>query len=114
MVSRFNEGFEEHGIKVEHHMPDGDGVYMKRVDIPSGKVLHNHVHTFTHKSILAKGTALVAVDGQASEVTGPAVLTIEKGVQHSVEALTDITWFCIHASDEQDEEKIDHTLVGEN
>jgi quercetin dioxygenase-like cupin family protein len=114
LVTEFNKGFDEAGIQVFHHMPESDGVYMKRIDVPAGVELHNHKHTFTHKSILAQGAARVTADGESKVVIGPAVMTIEKGVQHKVEALSDIVWFCIHASDETDPEKIDHTLVEEN
>lgn len=114
MVTKFNIGFDEHGVGLHHHMPDEDGVYMKEIRLPAGKELFNHKHTFTHKSILAAGEAIVKVEGkQDCHVTGPVVLTIEKGLQHSVVALTDVTWFCIHASEETDPEKIDHTLVKE-
>lgn len=113
-MNEFNKGFDETGITVHHHMPESDGVYMKRIDVPVGVELHNHKHTFTHKSILASGMARVTADGESMVYRGPAVLTIEKGVQHKVVALTDIVWFCVHASDETDPEKIDHTLVEEN
>ena len=114
MVNEFNKGFDEAGIEVTHHMPEDDHVYMKRIDVPAGTELHNHKHTFTHKSILALGTARVTADGESQVINGPAVMTIKKGVQHKVEALSDIVWFCIHASDETDPENIDHTLVEEN
>jgi hypothetical protein len=115
MVTKFNVDFDEHGVGLYHHMPESDGVYMKEIHLPAGKELFNHKHTFTHKSILAKGEAIVRVEGgEDQRVTGPVVLTITKGLQHSVVAITDVTWFCIHASDESDPEKIDHTLVEEN
>ena len=115
MVTEFNVGFEEHGVGLVHHMPEGDGVYMKEIHIPKGKELFNHKHSFTHKSILASGTGIVRTEGgEESVVIGPAVLTINKGVQHSVVAVTDVIWFCVHATDETDPDKIDHTLVEEN
>lgn len=113
-MTQFNQGFDDAGIVLTHHMPEGDGVYMKRVDVPAGQTLHNHIHTFTHKSILAVGCARVTANGKPEVVHGPAVLTIERGVQHQVEAITNITWFCIHATNETDPENIDHTLVGES
>lgn len=114
MVTEFNQGFDELGISVRHHMPGQDGVYMKQVFVPAGVELHNHTHTFTHKSLLASGTARVTSGAETKEVYGPCVLTIERGVPHKVEAVTDIIWFCIHATDEQDADRIDHTLVGKD
>jgi quercetin dioxygenase-like cupin family protein len=113
-MTEFNVGFEEHGIRVTHHMPDQDGVYAKEVFIPSGKELRNHSHTFTHKSILASGRAVVRAGRVEQFLVGPVLINLKEGVEHSIRAVTDVTWFCLHASDETDPEKIDHTLVQEN
>ena len=111
VVSEFNVGFEEHGVAVHHHMPGGDGIYAKEVTIPAGVELKSHAHTFTHKSILACGKAIVRAGDAEALVEGPAVLTITQGVPHSVRAITDVTWFCLHATNESDPERIDHTLI---
>ncbi len=113
-MTEFNVGFEEHGIEVEHFMPGSDGVYIKKVKIPAGKVLAMHSHTFTHKSVLAAGNAVLDVDGELRAIEGPSVLEVERGKAHSVTAVTDCVWLCIHATDEQDPALIDHTLVQEN
>lgn len=113
-MKAFNVGFEEHGIEVEHFMPGADGVYIKKVKIPAGKALAMHTHTFTHKSVLAAGTAWLSVDGEPKLLEGPAVLQVEQGKEHSVTAVTDCVWLCIHATDEQDPGRIDHTLVKES
>lgn len=111
-MSNFNTDFELHGVDVVHLMPSSDdGVYIKRVDIPAGVVLENHSHTFTHKSILAIGRAIVCANGVSREIIGPTEQVIERGVPHSVEALTPCVWYCIHATDETDPRKIDHTLI---
>ncbi|MFM7009753.1 MAG: hypothetical protein ACKO0Z_10545 [Betaproteobacteria bacterium] len=115
MVTEFNVDAEQHGVDLLHHMPADDGVYMKEIRVPSGKEIFPHLHSFTHKSILATGDAVIRKHGSEDLiVSGPYVVTIERGVQHSVVALTDIVWFCVHATDEQDHKKIDHTLVGED
>lgn len=108
----FNQNFDALGIELTHHMPDdGSGVYIKETRIPAGTALEMHTHTFTHKSVLCCGRVRVTVNGHAAELTGPAVLTVRRGEQHRVEALTDATWLCVHATDECDPEAIDHTLV---
>jgi len=117
-MSEFNQGFEEHGIGIEHFMPNpgaGDSVYIKRVSIPAGKVLHNHTHTFTHKSVLLAGSVMLkAGDSPARLIKAPVVLTIMSGVPHQVEALTDAEWLCIHATTETDPDNIDFSLVRED
>ncbi len=109
----FNQGFDESGINLIHHMPDdGSGVYIKETFIPKGMALDMHTHTFTHKSVLAAGSVLLTAGGVQMIVNAPAVMTILTGVPHRVQAMTDATWLCIHATDETDPERIDHTLIG--
>lgn len=112
MSEQFNIGIDESGVGIAHHMPDdGSGVYIKETVIPAGARLAMHVHTFTHKSVLCSGRVALVVDGVRREVQAPAVLVMKHGSSHEVEALTDAVWLCIHASDELDPERIDHTLV---
>lgn len=111
-MSEFNKDFEALGIDLMHHMPDdGSGVYIKQTRIPAGVKLQMHTHTFTHKSVLCSGKVLLRVDGEILPVQGPAVLTVKEGQAHEVEAVTEAVWLCIHATDELDPERIDHTLV---
>lgn len=103
------DALEQHGVGIEHHF--GGGVYAKETLIPAGKVLTQHRHRFDHLSILASGVARVSVDGVAREVVGPACLLIEAGKVHEVEALSDVVWFCVHATDCTDPAQVDHELV---
>lgn len=100
------------GVRIRHHFgDDGSKVYIKETFIPAGVRLPLHSHTFTHKSVLASGRALLRVGGDASRIADLRILTIPQGTQHEIEAETDCTWLCIHATDEADAEYIDMTLV---
>lgn len=94
---------------IEHHF--SSGVYAKETRIPAGLALVQHKHAFDHLSILASGTVELSVDGVTREVTGPACLTIEAGKHHGVKALTDAVWYCVHATDCTDVEKVDEVLI---
>jgi quercetin dioxygenase-like cupin family protein len=108
----FAAQFEALGGDLRHHMPDdGSGVYIKETRIPAGVKLDMHVHSFTHKSVLASGRVRVTVGPQVRELEGPAVLTVREGVPHAVEAITPAVWLCIHATAESDADNIDHALV---
>lgn len=96
-------------MTIEHHF--GGGVYAKEAAIPAGSILVQHKHTFDHLSILASGTVEVLVDGERLELTGPACLTIKANKHHGVKALTDVVWFCIHATECADVEHIDEALI---
>ena len=44
-------------------------------------------------------------------LVGPCVVELDAGVNHSLEAVTDILWFCVHATDETETDAIDERLV---
>ena len=96
-------------IGITHHF--GGGVYAKETAIPPGMLLTQHRHKHDHLSILAKGTAVVRVEGVERLIHGPSAVLIEAGKVHSVEALTDVVWYCIHSTKETDAESIDESLI---
>jgi len=97
------------GVAIQHHF--GGGVYAKETHIPAGVVLTQHRHQFDHLSVLASGTAIVEVDGQLRTLAGPTCIVIEAGKVHSVTAVTPVTWYCVHATDCTDPDKVDHQLI---
>lgn len=94
---------------ISHHF--GGGVYAKAAHAPAGMVLVQHKHVHDHLSILASGTVEVVVDNERREITAPACLTIEAGKHHGIKALTDVVWYCIHATDCTDAEQVDNVLI---
>jgi quercetin dioxygenase-like cupin family protein len=100
---------EQHGVQVAHRF--GGGTYAKETNIPAGVRLAQHVHPHDHLSILATGRAIVEAGGVRTEHQAPVCLTIAAGVEHAVEALTDVVWFCIHATDDTDPATVDTSIL---
>jgi mannose-6-phosphate isomerase-like protein (cupin superfamily) len=73
--------------------------------------LVQHAHKHDHLSILASGSVELAVDGVKSIVHAPACLTIAAGKHHGIKSITDVVWYCIHATDCTDEDEIDEVLI---
>jgi quercetin dioxygenase-like cupin family protein len=94
---------------INHHF--SAGVYAKETLIPAGHVLVQHKHKFDHLSILASGSIELMVDGERKIVHAPACLTIEANKHHGVKSLTDVVWYCIHATDCTDTNEIDEVLI---
>ena len=94
---------------ISHHF--GGGVYAKETWIPAGSILVQHKHKYDHLSILAKGSVEVIVDDVKSVVHAPACLTIEANKHHGVKSLTDVVWYCIHATNCTDTDEIDEVLI---
>ena len=94
---------------IRHHF--SSGVYAKETRIPAGYVLVQHAHKHDHLSILASGSVELAVDGEKSVVHAPACLTIAAGKHHGIKSITDVVWYCVHATDCTDEDEVDEVLI---
>jgi len=103
-------GRKDIDLGIVHHF--GAGTYIKQMSLPKGNVMGTHSHRFDHLSVLGAGVAIVTTDGGATMYHAPAVIEIKAGVHHTIAALEDVTWFCVHATDERNPAKIDETLVG--
>ena len=95
--------------EIRHHF--GGGVYAKETIIPAGHWLVQHAHNFDHLSILAQGSVELITEGATTKIDAPACFTIKANVHHGVRSLTDVIWYCIHATDCVDESKIDSLLI---
>lgn len=98
---------------IAHHF--GPNVYAKQMRLEAGHQVATHKHRYDHLSVLASGEAVIDVDGEEPRhYVGPTGITILAGREHTITALTDIDWFCIHATDFTDVDLIDATLIEEN
>ena len=95
--------------KIKHHF--SSGVYAKETVIPAGSWLIQHTHKHSHLSILASGSIELIVDNQTSILHAPACITIAANQHHGVKSLTDVVWYCIHATDCADEDEVDKVLI---
>jgi quercetin dioxygenase-like cupin family protein len=99
-------------LGIKHHF--SDGVYAKQMHLPKGHQAVSHRHAYSHLSVLASGVAIVKTDDTEITYTAPACIEIAAGVKHAITALEDVTWFCIHATNETDIKKIDQVLIKED
>jgi len=53
----------------------------------------------------------MAVNGVKSIIHAPACLTIAAGKHHGIKSLTDVVWYCVHATDCTDENEVDEVLI---
>ena len=115
-MSNFAQQFAEipkvwdYDPQTKHHF--SDGLYGKEMVLPKGYIAYSHSHNYDHLSILAKGRVIVKTDDYNKEYVAPACINIEANTYHQIEALEDVVWFCIHATDETNIDKIDEVLIG--
>ena len=94
---------------ITHHF--SDGLYAKETHIVAGQMLMQHKHNYAHFGILAKGKVVVVKEGDIQIVEAPACIDIVAGENHGVKAITDVVWYCVHATDEKDPSKVDEVLI---
>jgi quercetin dioxygenase-like cupin family protein len=109
LVPATPDALAAHGVDIEHHFSKRE--YAKEMRVKAGTLIQQHEHPHDHLSILAQGAARVWVDGVSVLHAGPACLHIEAGKAHSVEAVTDIVWYCVHATDDNDPLSVDQTIL---
>lgn len=103
------KGTFEVDLGIQHHF--SSGVYAKQMLLPKGYFAVSHAHKYDHLSVLASGKVIVTTDDSEHTYIAPACITIEKHKNHSVTALEDAVWFCIHATEETDASKVDDVLI---
>ena len=96
---------------IKHHF--SAGVYAKEQKLAKGYMVETHAHKYDHLSIMSGGPVEVECNGESTLYVGCACITIKAGVKHKITALGDSVWFCIHATDETDPEKVDEVLIME-
>jgi quercetin dioxygenase-like cupin family protein len=109
LVPATPDALAAHGVDVTHYFSARE--YAKEMRVRAGTRIVQHEHPHSHLSILAQGLASVEVDGVRTQHQGPACLSISAGQAHSVDAITDIVWFCIHATDDKDPLTVDQTIL---
>ena len=92
-----------------HHF--SDGLYAKETHIAAGQMLLQHKHNYSHFGVLAKGKVVVVQEGDIQIFEAPACIDIKAGESHGVKAITDVVWYCVHATDEKDPSKVDEVLI---
>lgn len=99
-------------IETNHHFIGG--VYAKEMKYPLGWIIKSHKHKYDHMSILSQGSVVLEVDGAKEVFEAPAVINVGANKTHSVLALEEVVWFCIHKIEgEFDIDTVDETLIVE-
>jgi quercetin dioxygenase-like cupin family protein len=97
-------------LGVVHYFPtEGNPVYLRKMEAPSGYVIGSHKHAYEHYSILCSGYAKAECEDRTWFYHAGDVMTVPAGVEHKITALTDIVWFCVHGTTET--ENIDEVLI---
>lgn len=100
---------DKEAAEIEHFFTEG--VYARKMLVPAGTQVPSHKHAYNHLSILAQGKVRVAVGPVIKEYNAPSMIEIKKDLVHTITAVTDSVWFCIHATDATDIESLEQTVI---
>lgn len=100
---------DEEASNIEHFFTEG--VYARKMLVPAGTQVPTHKHAYNHLSILAQGRVRVAVGPVIKEYIAPAMIEIEKNIAHTISAIEDSVWFCVHATDATDVDSLEKTII---
>ena len=85
------------------------GVYAKQMFLPKTHIAKTHKHNYDHLSILAQGKCEITCNGVKTLFKAPSCIEIKAGIEHSIYAVEESTFYCIHATNET--ENIDEVLI---
>jgi quercetin dioxygenase-like cupin family protein len=91
-------------VQSELHHHFAAGLYAKEYFLPKGWAVPQHVHSYSHLSILAKGEVVVDIDGEHKFYKAPACIEIEANKSHVIITQTDTVWYCVHATEQAEME----------
>jgi len=98
-------------LTVRHHFIGG--IYTKEMHMPVGYWFAQHRHSFDHQSVLVSGRAILEVDGERTELEGPAIVNVKAKKAHTIIPLTPVVWLCQHVTSCTDPEDIDAEIIGQ-
>lgn len=98
-------------IPVEHHFCEG--VYARKMTMPSGSAVVGKIHLHSQINILSKGRVSVATDNGVIEMTAGDHIVCERGARRAFYAHEESVWTVILRCEETDVEKIEQEFVVE-
>jgi hypothetical protein len=88
------------------------GVYVREIFIPAGMLVVGKIHKHDHPNFLMSGEVLVVTeDGGREHLKAPLSMISKAGTKRIVFALQDTVWITVHATNEQDLEKIEEDVI---
>lgn len=82
------------------------GIYVKMTQVPKGLRVYSKQLPEDHVVILAHGKLHVDLNGQVTVFSAPASYVIPANTRVQCVTMEESVWYCVHATDETDLEKL--------
>jgi quercetin dioxygenase-like cupin family protein len=73
-----------------------DQVAAKRHVLNTGDIVGKHTHDYSHLSIVGYGSVRVTTPKSSRVYDAGDCIVVDAGIEHTITALEDAVWFCIH------------------
>jgi len=84
------------------------GIYVREIFIPKGTILTGKIHKHEHPNFLMSGKVEVYTENGGLEILqAPLAMISKAGTKRVIYAMEDTVWITVHATDEQELEKIE-------
>ena len=80
----------------QHFAP---GLYGREILLPAGTLAIGKIHKTGHISVISKGHGVFHTENGSVPFAAPHTFVSPPGVMRAVEAITDVVWTTIHATD---------------
>ena len=68
----------------------------KRHVLSAGDIVVKHTHDYSHLSIVGYGSVRVTTPKGSRVYDAGDCIVVDAGIEHTITALEDAVWFCIH------------------
>lgn len=91
----------------------GNGIYMREIFIPKGKIIVGKIHRHSHPNVLLKGEVSVVTEFDGvKRLKAPLSMISEAGTKRVVYAHEDTVWLTFHnVGEERDLNKIEEIVI---
>jgi quercetin dioxygenase-like cupin family protein len=73
-----------------------DKIAAKRHVLTAGDIVGKHTHDYSHLSIVGYGSVRVTTPKGSRVYDAGDCIVVDAGIEHTITALEDAVWFCIH------------------
>jgi hypothetical protein len=91
-------------VQVKHLRTDG--LYVKAYQAPAGLRMYTKRFETDHMTILARGKALLEVQGQQIQLLAPVHFVIPADTRVTVSLLEESVWYCLHPTAETNMQRL--------
>ena len=92
-----------------------DGIYVREIQIPAGKLLVGKIHKHEHPNFLLRGkVSVLTEDGGMEYLEAPCYMISPAGTKRVVYVHEDCCWVTVHKTDAENPEEAEGDVIATN